>query len=62
MVRSFNRPSRINLTILADIDECVRGLDDCDIIAVCINLNGTYNCSCMTGYKGNGFESNCCRF
>ncbi|XP_035660212.1 uncharacterized protein LOC118404934 [Branchiostoma floridae] len=39
-----------------DIDECVRGEDDCDVDtkAVCTNLIGGYNCTCYNGYQGDG--------
>ncbi|XP_078585797.1 uncharacterized protein LOC144867617 [Branchiostoma floridae x Branchiostoma japonicum] len=39
-----------------DIDECVRGEDDCDedTKAVCTNLIGGYNCTCYNGYQGDG--------
>ena len=39
----------------ADIPECVRGLDDCDMNATCINTVGSYDCMCNTGFTGSGF-------
>ena len=36
-----------------DIDECSLGLDDCSVNSTCINLNGSYTCSCDTGYVSN---------
>ena len=45
-----------NLTCVADIPECERGLDDCDLNATCSNTFGGYNCSCNTGFTGDGFN------
>ena len=39
---------------LLDIDECKRDLDNCHSDATCFNQNGTFQCSCGTGYEGNG--------
>lgn len=39
---------------LIDVDECVEGLDSCDIAAVCNNTVGSYQCTCLNGYRGNG--------
>ena len=36
-----------------DIDECSE-LTTCDEKAVCINSHGSYNCTCKTGFYGNG--------
>lgn len=38
-----------------DIDEC-RGSHICSEYAQCINQIGGYDCQCMQGYEGNGFE------
>ncbi|KAL1543574.1 wall-associated receptor kinase 2-like [Salvia divinorum] len=35
-----------------DIDECES--DPCDELAVCKNVNGTFNCACKKGYSGDG--------
>ena len=40
-----------------DIDECsqgIKGVDACDSSADCLNLIGTYKCTCINGYIGNG--------
>ena len=41
-----------------DIDECFAGTDMCTSNATCINTEGGYNCSCDTGYHGDGFTCN----
>ena len=45
---------------LTDIDECTRNTDNCDdVLANCTNTEGGYNCTCIEGYDGDGFEGNC---
>ncbi|XP_019632704.1 PREDICTED: uncharacterized protein LOC109476260 [Branchiostoma belcheri] len=41
-----------------DIDECLRGEDDCDIDtkAVCTNLIGSFSCACYNGYQGDDVD------
>ena len=41
----------------ADVNECEAGTSDCDDNADCENTEGSYNCSCNTGFTGNG--TNC---
>ena len=44
------------LLILLDIDECAIGTDMCDMNANCTNTDGGYNCTCQSGYSGNGVD------
>ena len=37
-----------------DINECGDGTASCDVNAQCINTDGSYNCSCSSGYSGDG--------
>lgn len=39
-----------------DLDECLHGFDDCNAAAECINTYGSYKCSCMDGFYGDGFD------
>ena len=39
-----------------DDDECKDGTHMCSANATCINTDGGYNCSCNSGYKGDGFN------
>ena len=41
----------------SDINECESdSLNDCDENANCIDILGSYNCSCNLGYEGDGFN------
>ena len=43
-------------SLSVDIDECLLDLDVlCDENADCSNTIGSYDCSCITGYSGDGF-------
>ena len=45
----------ISLTT-TDIDECANDtLNNCSPNATCTNTNGSYTCTCDTGYVGDGF-------
>jgi len=37
-----------------DIDECVVNNGGCSISADCINTPGSFNCTCLPGYTGDG--------
>ena len=39
-----------------DIDECTNGTDTCSPFAVCNNTMGDFNCSCLEGFEGDGFN------
>ena len=51
--------SEIEVTMIAGIDECARSTATCDANASCNNTIGGYNCTCNSGYEGNGFHGNC---
>ena len=46
-------------TMLADIDECARDIHNCDSLANCNNTMGSYDCTCIDGYDGDGFVGMC---
>lgn len=39
-----------------DINECSRGLHNCDVNAFCTNLPGSFECNCRPGFEGDGVE------
>lgn len=39
-----------------DIDECEDGTHDCATMAVCANLPGTFSCTCLEGWEGDGVD------
>ena len=39
------------------MNECSRDTDDCNSNAMCINTDGSFTCTCASGYSGNG--TNC---
>ena len=41
-------------TNLLDVDECKEGSHNCHKNAECTDMIGSFNCSCKTGYSGNG--------
>ena len=44
-----------NIVIVLDIDECSNDtLNNCDINASCMDIEGSYLCMCDIGYTGNG--------
>ena len=38
----------------SDFDECANNIDNCDVNAYCNNTVGSFNCTCKSGYTGNG--------
>ena len=40
----------------ADLDECQTGAHDCHVHSRCVNVIGSYNCTCLPGYTGDGLE------
>src|SRR5262249_1960121 len=41
-------------TACVDVDECAAPTSPCDAHADCMNLPGTYQCTCDVGYSGDG--------
>ena len=46
-----------NFNFNADIDECAINIDGCD--QICTNTNGSFYCSCNTGYRLNVDNKTC---
>ena len=39
-----------------DVDECALELHDCSKHANCTNTKGAFNCTCIDGYRGDGWK------
>ena len=37
-----------------DIGECEEEIDNCHADASCTNTDGSFNCTCLIGYSGDG--------
>ena len=37
-----------------DVDECENGTDNCHANANCTDTVGSFSCSCLPGYRGDG--------
>lgn len=44
----------MSLNFNSDIDECKLEIYECDLNALCINTEGSYDCRCKTGYVEEG--------
>ena len=44
------------LCLLADIDECALDTDNCDVNADCTDTVGSFFCTCVEGFRGNGIN------
>ena len=44
------------VVLYTDIDECLIGTQDCDVHGFCNDTDGSYNCTCLQGYEGDGFN------
>ena len=38
----------------SDINECTEGTHMCDTLAICTDTEGSYTCTCNSGYTGSG--------
>ena len=47
----------IIVTSFIDIDECSSGNGGCQ--QICVNTNGSYHCTCQTGFSLNTDNSSC---
>ena len=41
---------------MADVDECLNGNHSCHENAICTNSDGSYDCHCISGFIGTGFN------
>ena len=50
-----NNPFESQYLSCEDIDECDIG-NDCNVNAMCSNTDGSYDCKCIDGFLGDGYE------
>lgn len=48
--------SRISFFFTLDLDECTTGTHNCSTHAWCNNTEGSFSCSCRSGFKGDGIN------
>ena len=44
------------MLFVLDIDECSASEQLCNLNADCVNIHGSFYCSCFSGFTGNGFN------
>ena len=42
---------------ISDIDECTGGIDNCE--QICTNTQGSFDCTCRSGYSLNSDKATC---
>ena len=47
-------PKQTNCWIILDVDECTVPSHDCHMNADCNNTVGNFNCTCKSGFTGDG--------
>ena len=50
----FLHENKSTNSLFLEINECSAGTDNCDANADCTNTVGSYNCTCKSGYSGDG--------
>ena len=45
-----------NVYFITDVDECTYGTHNCHQDATCQNTDGSFTCTCKSGYTGNGTD------
>ena len=58
LLPTFQVYIQISRDFAADVDECQSSDPVCDINANCSNTYGSYFCTCISGYTGDGLQCN----
>lgn len=52
----YNKGTSFLFILHLDVDECSSNKDICHSNAECNNTIGSFDCCCLSGYSGNGFN------
>ena len=47
---------KVSVLMFSDIDECAKNLDNCHMYAKRTNTEGSFECTCKDGFKGDGID------
>ena len=47
-------PLSYSLVLFPDVNECSEGIDNCHTNAVCTDTTGSFQCTCSSGFTGDG--------
>ena len=50
----MNHLSTQGVCFFPDVNECEEEINGCEENSLCINTDGSYECKCKDGYRGNG--------
>ena len=51
-----------NPSLHTDIDECEQDTDNCHVNATCVDVIGSFECECNSGFEGDGVDCTGKRF
>ncbi|ORU94890.1 MAG: hypothetical protein A6F71_09895 [Cycloclasticus sp. symbiont of Poecilosclerida sp. M] len=51
-----NKSMLVIFAVVIDVDECESEVDECSDNAECFDTIGSYDCTCISGYFGNGTD------
>ena len=58
----FTDSMHISQSLHADIDECELRIDNCHVNATCVDVVGSFVCTCNNGFDGDGVDCTSMKF